>query len=225
MPPGGLLGLNEMITFGTLDFQRILEANVPRSRRAIRSISLALLVPLIALGLTAPPASAATAASPITFVYDAIGRLQAVIDPSTATPAVAKYNYDNNGNLISIGRTNPTGVTIVDFHGKTGSTGDAITIYGTGFNSTPSQNKVTFTKSGGSGNGGAQATVTSATTTVLEVTIPAGAIAGTIWVRNNATSQSAFSTGSFTPAQAAPTITGFTDMAGPRSPVPGSTPR
>ncbi|MDH4113215.1 MAG: hypothetical protein OEV60_11150, partial [Actinomycetota bacterium] len=193
-----------------------------RSRRwVVRSISAGLLVPLVALGLTAPPALAATSSSPITFVYDAGGRLQAVIDPSTATPAVAKYNYDNNGNLLSIARTSPTGVTIVDFHGKTGAVGEPVTIYGTGFNTTTTQNKVTFTKSGGSGNTGAQATVTSATSTVLEVTIPTGAIAGTIWVKNLGTNKTATSTQEFAPSPAAPTITGFTDMAGAAITRPG----
>ena len=97
-------------------------------RRVVRSISVALLVPLIAIGLPAPTASAATSSSPITYVYDAIGRLQAVIDPTGATPAAAKYTYDINGNLLSIGRTNPTGLTLIDFHGKTGATGEAVTI-------------------------------------------------------------------------------------------------
>ena len=151
-------------------------------RAFVRSVAIGVVMPLIAHGLTASTAEAATASSPIAYVYDAIGLLQAVIEPSGAAPAIAMYNYDNNGNLLSIKRTNPTDLTIIDFHGKTGSTGDAIAIYGTGFNSTPSQNKVTFTKAGGSGNNGAQATVNSASSTVLEVSVPTGAIAGSIWV-------------------------------------------
>ena len=71
-------------------------------RAFVRSVAIGVVMPLIAHGLTASTAEAATASSPIAYVYDAIGRLQAVVDPSAGTPAVARYNYDNNGNLSQV---------------------------------------------------------------------------------------------------------------------------
>src|SRR5436190_19662196 len=51
------------------------------------------------LGLpTLPEALAATLANPITYVYDDIGRIEAVID-TTQTNGLATYVYDPVGNL------------------------------------------------------------------------------------------------------------------------------
>ena len=44
------------------------------------------------LGIPAVPALAApTVSTPITYVYDEIGRLEAVVDPTAATNGIAKY--------------------------------------------------------------------------------------------------------------------------------------
>lgn len=156
---------------------------------------------ILTLGLPATPAAAApTPSSPITYVYDELGRLEAVVDPSASTNGIAKYAYDDVGNVTSISRQSATATTILDFHPKSGEVGSAVTIYGAAFSSTPSQNTVKFN--------GTTATVTSATTTRLVATVPTAATSGTISVTSpagSATSSQSFTvTGSKTP-----TVTGI----------------
>jgi hypothetical protein len=166
-----------------------------------------------------PSADAApTTASPLTYVYDDAGRLEAVVDPTlpSGSLGIARYNYDDVGNLLSITRASHTAATIIDFSPKIGKAGDTATIYGAGFSSTPSQNVVRFTTTGGqSGSKGIQATVTSASATVLKVTVPAGGT-GKLWVKNTATnSTSALSAQTYTfRASATPTITAIQNTSG-----------
>ena len=163
---------------------------------------------VVALGLQAIPAVAATLTNPITYVYDDIGRIEAAID-TTQTNGLAKYIYDANGNLTQITRTAITTTPqIVDFHPHKVATGSPITIYGTGFSSTPSQNVVTFI-------GGATATATAATQTTATVTVPANAQAGAIKIKNTATNKtSALSSQTWSTPSAAPTITLMTTPLG-----------
>ena len=154
------------------------------------------------LGLpTLPAALAATLANPITYVYDDTGRIEAVID-TTQTNGLATYVYDPLGNLTQITRTAITTTPqIVDFHPHKVATGNPITIYGTGFSSTPSKDLVTFT-------GGATATATAATQTTATVTVPTSAAAGPIKIKNiTANLTSPLSTQSWSTPTAAPTIT------------------
>lgn len=161
-------------------------------------------VPLLVLGLPAPPVAAITQPNEITYVYDELGRLEAAIDPA-GTNGIARYTYDARGNLLSIARQSTAATSIVDFHPKSAKRDTSVTIYGAAFSSDPSQNTVLF-----GGSGGTQATVTSATTTQLVVTVPAsGAVDGPIYV--SSPGGSATSTQQFAlDASAAPTITGFT---------------
>ena len=163
---------------------------------------------LIVLAFTCPvllwsgPASA-----DITYVYDELGRLVGVIDPSSDT---AVYSYDAVGNLLSIARYASSTVSIIDFQPKSGPVGTTVTIQGTGFSTTPANNTVTFN--------GVGATVTSSTTTSIVATVPGGATTGTIGVTvsgNSATSASSFTVSS---AGGPPTITSFTPTIG----VPGA---
>ncbi len=138
------------------------------------------------------------AAAEISYVYDDLGRLKAVIDPATDTGI---YNYDAVGNLLSISRQSSSTVSILEFTPKSGPVGTTVTIFGTGFNTTPSQNTVQFN--------GVIATVASSTETRIVTTVPSGATTGPIGVTTpsgSATSASAFTVGS----NGAPTITGFT---------------
>jgi len=181
-----------------------------------RTTSLVALLTLcvLAYGLPSPPrAVAATAASPITYVYDELGRLEAVIDASQ-TNGLARYLYDAVGNLTQITRTSITTTPrVVEFHPHQVSTGSSITIYGTGFSSTPSQNVVTFI-------GGATATPTAATATTLTVTVPAAAQAGAIKVKNTATNKtSALSTQTWSLPVAPPVITSVTTPLGGAHPL------
>ena len=96
-------------------------------------------------------------------------------------------------------------MTIFTFLPAGGPVGTVVTIHGTGFSATPGQNAVTFN--------GTAATVSSATTTKLVVTVPAGATTGTIGVTapgGSAASANVFTVGPLN----VPTITGFTPMAG-----------
>ncbi len=148
----------------------------------------------------------ASGSSGISYVHDDLGRLEAVVDPVNGT---AIYGYDAVGNITSISRQSPTAVLIIDFSPKRGPSGTPVTISGTGFSSTASQDAVAF--------GGTAATVTSASPTQLVATVPSGAASGAITV--TAPGGTATSAGPFTVAGSpAPTIAGFTPTIG----APGS---
>ncbi len=109
----------------------------------------------------------------VQYVYDALGRLTTVVDPSGN---VATYNYDAVGNLLSITRTttSPSALAIFGFSPSQGSVGQTVVIQGQNFSATPSSNTVQFN--------GTAATVTAATANSLTVTVPAGATTGLISV-------------------------------------------
>jgi YD repeat-containing protein len=139
----------------------------------------------------------------ISYLYDDLGHLIAVVNPSQGT---AVYAYDAVGNLLSITRYAATAVLIVDFTPKQGPVGTTVTISGIGFSTTPSQNTVKFN--------GTQATVTDATATQLTVTVPAGATTGTINVTAPGGSSTSSTPFTVTSTSGAPTITGFTPGIG-----------
>lgn len=135
-------------------------------------------------------------------VYDDLGRLIAVIHPSGD---VARYAYDAAGNLLSISRSSSSTVSVIHFSPSRGPVGTIVTIYGTGFSTTPSQNTVTFN--------GVTATVTSSSATHIVTSVPSSATTGTIGVTSP--SGSASSATSFTvTANSAPTVTSFTPTIG-----------
>ncbi len=151
----------------------------------------------------------ALAVADITYIYDELGRLRAVVDPSQ-TDGTAIYTYDAVGNILSITRQPSSQVAIIEFNPKSGPVGTTVTLQGNGFSATPSQNAVTFN--------GTAATVTSATANQLVVTVPSGATTGPIGV--TASGGSATSASSFTVTEdPRPTIAGFTPTLG----VPGTT--
>jgi YD repeat-containing protein len=152
---------------------------------------------LLACGLSAIPARA-----DVRYVYDELGRLIAVIDTGGDT---ATYTYDAVGNILSIGRYASTTVNVISFVPGTGPIGTTVTISGTGFSTTPASNTVTFN--------GTSATVSSATTTQLVVTVPSGATTGLISVTAPAGSDASASSFSVA-APPAPTITSFTPTIG-----------
>src|SRR5439155_5020066 len=99
----------------------------------------------------------------------------------------ATYTYDAVGNILSIAQSSSTQVSIIQFTPKHGPVGTAVTIYGTAFSATASQDTVSFN--------GTPATVSTATTTQLQVTVPSGATTGTIHVispTGNTTSTAVF---------------------------------
>ena len=99
-------------------------------------------------------------------------------------------------------------VSILNFTPKSGPVGTTVTISGTGYSTTASQNTVTFN--------GIPATVTSASLTQLVVTVPSGATTGPIAVTTptgSATSSTSFTVTTGGPL-GAPTITSFTPTIG-----------
>jgi len=121
------------------------------------------------------------------YVYDPLGRLVGVILQNGNTVV---YNYDAVGNLLSVTRQSSSQLAILTFSPPRGPVGSTVTIYGTGFSSTPSQNTVSFN--------GTNATVQSATSTQLVVTVPTGASTGPISVTTSAgtvTSSNSFTVG------------------------------
>lgn len=132
-------------------------------------------------------ASPLWAQSNVQYVYDALGRLTSVVDPSGN---VATYNYDAVGNLQSITRTtsSPSALAIFGFSPAQGGVGQTVAIQGQNFSTTASSNTVKFN--------GTTATVSAATANSLTVTVPVGATNGTISVTVG--SATATSAGSFT---------------------------
>jgi YD repeat-containing protein len=144
----------------------------------------------------------------ISYVYDELGRLVGVVDPNSDA---ATYIYDAVGNILSILRASSSAVSIIEFTPDEGPLGSTVTIYGTGFSATPSENTVKFN--------GVVAAVTSAAETELAVVVPAGATTGLIDVTapgGSATSSSPFTVA----ASSAPSISGFSPTIGaPGTPV------
>jgi YD repeat-containing protein len=135
----------------------------------------------------------------VTYVYDRLGRLGAVVDHDGNA---AIYTYDAVGNLLSIGRQGPTAVSIIDFSPGPGTEGTSVTIYGVGFSATPGNNTVTFN--------GTPGVVISATSTQITTNVPAGATSGTIVVTTAGGSGSSATPFTVLVASDAPSITGFT---------------
>src|SRR5262249_52661843 len=140
---------------------------VPRRIQAMPRRS----VLVLCLLLAASVASALQTNGPVQYVYDELGRLVAVID---ANGNAAVYNYDAVGNILSIARYTSSQVAVSSFTPKLGPVGTPVTISGTGFSATASQNTVSFN--------GVTANVTSATPNQLIVTVPTGATTGPISV-------------------------------------------
>jgi YD repeat-containing protein len=141
------------------------------------------------------------AQSGIVYVYDELGRVIAVTDPSGDT---VRYNYDAVGNVTSISRAASSTLSFISFSPGSGPVGATVTIYGTAFSTTPANNTVTFN--------GTAATVSASTATKITTTVPSGATTGVIQVTvsgNSVSSSTSFTvTSSTTPTISAisPTI-------------------
>ncbi len=143
------------------------------------------------------------AANPIKYVYDELGRLLAVIDPSGDT---ATYKYDATGNILSISRANSSQLSIISFTPQKGVVGSTVTINGTGFGATAGQNSVSFN--------GVSATIVSATSTQIVATVPATATTGPITVTAPGGSVSTSTAFTVLADSGAPTISSFTPSSG-----------
>jgi len=166
-----------------------------------------LIFPTLVLLVVASFRALAQSPPEVLYVYDELGRLVGVVD--TAGQA-ATYSYDAAGNLLSITRTNSGQVSIMEFAPNGGPVGTGVTIFGTGFSTTPAQNVVKFN--------GVTASVVSSTATKIVTSVPAGATTGAISVTapgGTATSATAFIVG----PSPAPTITGFNPTVGVKDDV------
>jgi YD repeat-containing protein len=150
-----------------------------------------------------PIALESAIAAEISYIYDELGRLKAVVDPATDT---AVYNYDAVGNLLTISRQSSSTVSIIEFAPKSGPVGTTVTIYGTGFSTTPSQNTVQFN--------GVTAPVTSSTENQIITTVPSTATTGAIGLTAPGGSGSSAQAFVVTSSTGAPTITSFTPTIG-----------
>ena len=146
------------------------------------------------------------AADSVQYSYDTLGRLVEAVD-STSSQAI-EYSYDTIGNITSIQTVSTGALSVAGYSTDQAAPGTQITIYGTGFSTTPSGNTVTFN--------GVQGTVVSSTSTQLVVTVPSGATAGPILVTTGSGSTIGAPMSGFSPAAAnsAPTIIGFSPVIG-----------
>lgn len=101
-----------------------------------------------------------TAYADVQYVYDNAGRLVQVI---AADGSSARYQYDAGGNITAINRLTAGQLAITAFSPNRGPEGAVVTIWGSGFSTTPAQNAVTFN--------GTTAAVTAATDNKLTVTV------------------------------------------------------
>lgn len=155
-----------------------------------------LLVFLIHLGI-AFSSTGPLQADQAQYLYDDQGRLSGIAD---STGALAIYNYDAVGNLLSIDRLTPpgSGIGIYLVNPITGPVTQLCRVQGYGFDPVTTNNVVKFN--------GVTATVSSATAYTLTVVVPSGATTGTVTVTN--TNGTASSPSFFTVVGAA-TITGL----------------
>jgi len=140
----------------------------------------------------------AAPAGPVSYAYDALGRLVSVVDPSGDA---ATYTYDPVGNILSISRIGAGTVAITQISPGNGAVGAAVTVYGTGFSPTPAQNTVTFN--------GTQAVIASSTATEIVTSVPSGATSGPIAVTSPGGSATSAASFSVSVGSLAPTITSF----------------
>lgn len=145
--------------------------SIIQPERSLKQVKLFLMIGL-ALSVFCFPIKAQTGGAAY-YRYDGNGRLIAVLSP---TGEAVTYSYDSAGNFTSITRYAANQLSILDFTPGSGGIGTQVTIYGTGFSTTPSANTVKFNN--------VTAIVTAATNIQLTVTVPTGATTGPINVSN-----------------------------------------
>lgn len=134
-----------------------------------RAVCVLLPALLILFGLSPP-----TPAQQIQYYYDALSRLVGVVDAQGNT---AEYVYDALGNLLQINRYTVNlgqAVSITFVTPGKGPEGAAVQVLGQGFSPNPADNTVMFN--------GVLATVTAATMTALQTSVPLGATTGPVTV-------------------------------------------
>ena len=136
----------------------------------------------------------AIVSGPVSYIYDALGRLVAMVGPTDTTI----YSYDAVGNLLSITRQASSQLSIVSVVPNRGKVGQLVTIYGTGFSATPAQNNVQFDN--------VSATVLSSTSTRIIATVPSLSVTGQIQIAVTTSQGTATAPFTVLPGSSAPTI-------------------
>lgn len=108
---------------------------------------------------------------PVSYSYDELGRLVGTV--ANSGDAIG-YSYDAVGNILSITRYPAGQSAIFEFHPKSGPIGTSVSISGSNFSANPAQDSVTFN--------GTAATIISATSTSLVVSVPLGATSGPLTI-------------------------------------------
>lgn len=145
----------------------------------------------------------------VTYGYDSLGRLVEVASANLGN--VQAYSYDAAGNVVSSAVAGSGTLSETGFSKTQGGSGTQVIIYGSGFSTTPSSDSVTFN--------GVAATVNSATSSQLLVTVPSGATTGPVKVTIAGSTVTSATNFSIVTSNNAPTISGFSPSNG----VPGST--
>lgn len=135
-------------------------------KRILRSFPIFVLVVFFSTSLLS---ATAQQGNTTTYVYDANGRLHAVISP--AGDAVV-YEYDAAGNITAIRQLPATALAIFDFSPRAGIPGDQVTFIGIGFGG--GVNDVSFN--------GASATIVSVTPTKVVAMVPEAATTGLVTI-------------------------------------------
>lgn len=99
---------------------------------SVRSFTFALVAMLLSL-------FAIQANAQVRYYYDEIGRLVQVVAPDGTS---GQYSYDAVGNILSIKQLASTAVSISEFTSNAGPVGTTVTIYGSGYSSSPADNTV-----------------------------------------------------------------------------------
>ena len=134
--------------------------------RILRGFATAL---LIAVFTTSPLSAVAQQGGTTTYVYDANGRLHAVISPGGEA---AVYEYDAAGNITAIRRLAANALAILSFAPQEGLPGDLVTFIGVGFGAGVTD--VSFN--------GASAAIVSVTPSKVIATVPATATTGLVTI-------------------------------------------
>ncbi len=144
----------------------------------------------------------------VTYAYDELDRLIAVIDPSGDG---AVYRYDAAGNILGIARQNADTLSILGFTPLQGSAGVAVTITGTAFNPLTTGNSVRFN--------GMAASIVSASDTQIVAIVPTGATTGPILLATGASTVSTARPFTIVEGGGVPTITGFSPPVASAGPL------
>jgi YD repeat-containing protein len=148
-----------------------------------------------------------TFSGPVNYSYDELGRL---IGAVAASGDSVSYTYDSVGNIVLITRFSSGQFAFFTFSPKSGPVGTNVTISGSNFSSNPAQDSVTFN--------GTAATIISATSTTLVVSVPLGATSGPLAISSPSGSITTADSFTVTNSDGKPRIDSFT----PQIALPGT---